>query len=144
MTPWEVIEEALAHRRPRRTFQWLAEQLGIEPQAVGNWKSRGVPPRRYRDIAAVLGLSLDQLEGIEELSWLKAQQSAQLLPDVAVVADEINRLPDVQRDFVLDVIRRTLPAAKLIPVVNANAVATNDEQNDESKDKPSSKRRRSR
>jgi transcriptional regulator with XRE-family HTH domain len=77
MTPWEVIEEALNHKRPRRNAQWLAEQLGLSIQVVSNWKQRGsVPPARYRAIANALGITLDQLEGIEPLPWLIADESA--------------------------------------------------------------------
>lgn len=69
MTPWEVIEEALVHRKPKRNVQWLADQLRVTIQVVSNWKARGVPARRYREIADVLGLTVDQLEGVEPLPW---------------------------------------------------------------------------
>lgn len=77
MTPWEVIEEVLAHKRPRRSPLWLAEQLGLSIQVVSNWKQRGsVPPARYRAIANALGITVDQLEGIEPLPWLNADEFA--------------------------------------------------------------------
>jgi hypothetical protein len=69
MTPWQVIEEALARKRPPRGPMWLAEALGETIQVVSNWKKRGVPARRYREIANVLGLTLDQVEGLEPLPW---------------------------------------------------------------------------
>ena len=62
MTPWEVIQEALLHRRPIRNLQWLAEQLGVSIQAVVNWRARGVPANRYRDIAAALGITEGAVE----------------------------------------------------------------------------------
>lgn len=71
MTTWEVIEDALAHKKPRRNPQWLAEQLGVTIQVVSNWKARGVPARRYREIATAVGITVDQLEGIEPLPWAK-------------------------------------------------------------------------
>lgn len=111
MTPWEVIEEALLHKRPVRNLQWLADQLGTTIQVVVNWRTRGVPPRRYRDIAAALGLTIDQLEGVKPLPW--ERQSTELSPQVARIAEDINQLPPPQRDFVLDVVRRTIDAAKV-------------------------------
>lgn len=71
MTPWEVVQEALAHQRPKRDQAWLAEKLGVEAQAVTNWKTRGVPTKRYRDIAKLFGLTVDQVEGLEPLPWAK-------------------------------------------------------------------------
>lgn len=72
MTPWQVIEEALAHKKPPRSPQWLADQLHVKIQVVSNWKSRGVPTARYREIASALDLSVDQIEGLEPLPWEKA------------------------------------------------------------------------
>lgn len=69
MTPWQVIEEALARKRPPRGPQWLADQLDETVQVVSNWKARGVPPRRFREIANVLGLTVDQIEGVDPLPW---------------------------------------------------------------------------
>lgn len=74
MTVWEVIEAALHHLR--KSPQWLANELSKEKetkiQAVSNWKARGrVPPARFRDIANVLGITVDQLEGLAPLPWSK-------------------------------------------------------------------------
>lgn len=70
MTTWEVIEAALANRRPPRKVQWLADQIGASAQVMTNWKKRGVPPARHRDIAQALGLTLDQLAGLAPLPWI--------------------------------------------------------------------------
>lgn len=67
MTPWEVIEEALARRK--RKPQWLADQLHVTAQVMTNWKTRKVPPARYREISEALGITVDQLEGLEPLPW---------------------------------------------------------------------------
>lgn len=72
MTPWEVIEEALNRRRPQRGNAWLAEQLGTTVQAVGNWRTRGVPAAKRRAIGHVLGLTVDQIDGEAPLPWEKA------------------------------------------------------------------------
>jgi hypothetical protein len=69
MTPWEVVQQALAHRSPPRDQQWLAEQLDIEAQAITNWKTRGVPPKRFRQLASLFGLTVNQIEGIDPLPW---------------------------------------------------------------------------
>lgn len=71
MTSWDIIEEALAHKRPPRNLTWLAEQLRVSVQVIQNWKSRRVPPSRFREVASALGLSIDQLEGLEPLPWTK-------------------------------------------------------------------------
>lgn len=71
MTPWEVIQEALAHRKPPKNLTWLAGQLGgkFTVQRLQNWKTRGVPPAQYRAVAGVLGITVDQLEGLHPLPW---------------------------------------------------------------------------
>lgn len=69
MTPWTVIERTCLHRLIQNWQSWLAEELGTSVATVNNWKKRGVPPARYRDIAEVLGISLEQLEGIDPLPW---------------------------------------------------------------------------
>lgn len=70
MTTWEVVENALAHKK--KTQKWLAEQLGVAIAVTSNWKSRGnVPAERRRDVATALGLTVDQLEGYAPLPWDK-------------------------------------------------------------------------
>lgn len=67
MSPWEVIEEALAHKKKKP--QWLADKLDVSAQVLTNWKARKVPPARYRAIADALGLTVDQLEHAAPLPW---------------------------------------------------------------------------
>jgi hypothetical protein len=74
MTPWEVIEQALARRKPPQSQEWLAKNLGVGPQAVTNWKLRGrVPPAQYRAIATLLNLTVNQVEGIDPPPWDKEE-----------------------------------------------------------------------
>jgi hypothetical protein len=80
MTPWEVIEEALARRKPPQKPQWLADRLGASAQVMTNWKKRGVPAARYRAIAEVLGLTVDQVEGVAPLPW--RNESGWPFPDI--------------------------------------------------------------
>jgi hypothetical protein len=77
VTPWQVIEEALARMRPPRNKEWLAQKLSTEgkpvtPQGVGNWKVRGVPPGRFIELGEVLGLSARQVAGLDPLPWDKS------------------------------------------------------------------------
>jgi hypothetical protein len=111
MTPWEVIEEALVHKKPRRNLQWLADQLATTIQVVHNWKARGVPARRYRDIASVLGINVDQLEGLAPLPWVQGEKH-DLSPEVAKVAWEINALPERQRRWVLSTVKDAIELAR--------------------------------
>lgn len=69
MTPWEVIEGALARKKPRRDQAWLAKQLDISEQAISHWPNRGVPRARYEAIADALGLSLEQVAGRAPAPW---------------------------------------------------------------------------
>lgn len=74
MTPWETIEEALQRRRPAAGPKWLSERLAdnglkVSLQAIGHWKTRGVPSGKYRVIAQILGLTVDQIEGLAPLPW---------------------------------------------------------------------------
>lgn len=114
MTPWEVIEEALLRRRPARNMKWLAEQLGEKIQTVSNWKARGVPARRFREIGKALGLSVDQIEGLEALPWDGEATDGGLLPDVAELAQTVNQLPENQRRLVLETARLAISHARLL------------------------------
>lgn len=104
MTPWQVIEEALVHRRPVRSPQWLADQLGLAIQVVSNWKSSRVPPGRYREIAELLGLTVDQLEGVAPLPW--QQSDAWPFPDID--RERFRALTPVQLGEIQAEVRRLL------------------------------------
>lgn len=79
MTPWEVIEQALARRKPKpQSQEWLANELSrrtgtkITPQAISHWKGkRGVPKGRFFDLADLLGLTPDQVAGRAPVPWEK-------------------------------------------------------------------------
>jgi DNA-binding transcriptional regulator YdaS (Cro superfamily) len=111
MSPWEVIEEALVRKRPRRNLQWLADQIGVSIQVVSNWKSRGVPAKRYRDISSALGITVDQLEGLQRLPWEhESHSSSDLRPEVSEIAQQINVMPDKKREWLLMTMRQALEA----------------------------------
>ncbi len=65
MTPWQYVEAELQRRGLANL--WLAERLNTTPQAVSNWKTRGIPKRMLRSVAEVFGWSVDQIEGIEPI-----------------------------------------------------------------------------
>lgn len=69
MSPWEVIDGALARMKPKRDQAWLAQQLGLGAQAITNWKKRGVPRSRYEDLAGILRLSMEQVAGKAPAPW---------------------------------------------------------------------------
>jgi len=69
MRPWDVIEGALARKKPPRDQAWLARELDISEQGVSNWKSRGVPRAQYERLADILGLTMEQVAGREPPPW---------------------------------------------------------------------------
>lgn len=85
MTPWSVIEKTCIHRRIQNWQSWLAGEIGVTLAAVNNWKRRGVPAVKYRDISEALGISLEQLEGIDPLPWDDGE------PDQLPFSDELIR-----------------------------------------------------
>lgn len=59
-----VIDRALTLANKRGMNQSaLARLIGVLPQHITNWKSRGVPPEKYVAIADALDCSLDELLG---------------------------------------------------------------------------------
>ncbi len=60
--PWERIESRLAEIGKDQA--WLRSTLGIEPNVITNWKSRGAPSGKAVAIAQALDLSTDQLLGL--------------------------------------------------------------------------------
>lgn len=133
VTTWEIIEEALAHRRPRRSPQWLADQLRVTIQVVSNWKGRGrVPANRLRDIATVLGLSIDQLEGLEPPPWEEATTTAGLSPKVTELASAVDQLPPKWHAWALQNMREVLIVAQQAAQVNGSGVTQTGSSLDES------------
>jgi hypothetical protein len=122
MTPWEVIEGTLEHTRPRRNLQWLADRMNVSIQVVVNWRKRGVPARRFRDIASALGITVDQLEGLERLPWeaeptpAPESEPAIVSPEFAELVAQAEKLSPKQRAFVLELFRgAVIQAPELLP-----------------------------
>ncbi len=61
--PWERIEARLEELQ--KDQQWLRETLGIAPAVLTNWKSRGTPVGKAVPVARALGLTTDQLLGLD-------------------------------------------------------------------------------
>lgn len=129
MTPWQVIEEALARRRPPRGQKWLADELGESIQTISNWKTRGVPARRFREIANALGLTLDQIEGIEPLPWdVAAGDSLPLSDDLRqkllTLSDEaLYRLETVMRAHLGMAQKAVAPSVRILRTGRAEEAA---------------------
>lgn len=104
MTPWEVIEEALARRKPPQKPQWLADRLGVSAQVMTNWKRRDVPPARYRAIAEALGLTVDQVEGVAPLPW--RNEAGWPFPDIEQA--RFQRLTELQKGEVQAKVRELI------------------------------------
>jgi hypothetical protein len=69
--PDDILARVLAcvEKKPNgkgREVAWLAKKLGTTVQVVNNWKTRGIPPSRYADIAASIGWTVDQVIGAAE------------------------------------------------------------------------------
>lgn len=77
----DVIRDALD--RLGRTQQWLAEQVGVTPQAVTKWIKTGqISREKATEVARVLGVSLDVLlAGAATDSVEKGQVIDGLLPE---------------------------------------------------------------
>lgn len=56
---WTHVDRELARRRLK--WAWLARELEMSDQQVNNWKRRRVPPEQYPRIAALLGITIEQL-----------------------------------------------------------------------------------
>lgn len=106
MTPWEVIEEALARRKPPQKPQWLADRLGVTAQVMTNWKRRGVPAARYRAIAEALGLTVDQVEGVAPPPW--RNEAGWPFPDIE--QSRFQKLTELQKGEVQAKVRELIAA----------------------------------
>lgn len=69
-TVWNRIDSELQRRKDAReelsSWAALGDKIGVTNQVTTNWKSRGVPPKRFQEIAEALGWSLEQLVGKED------------------------------------------------------------------------------
>lgn len=89
MTPWERIDGWLTKKR--HPWSWLGTQLGYSDQQIGNWKSRGVPPKEYENIAIALGESMDWIVG---RGPARGEDLGALTAMAIKVAQEFDTIPD--------------------------------------------------
>lgn len=70
---WERIRARIAKLKGQAhgEAQWLCDRTGWSKQRVSNWKTRGVPAKALPDIAAAIGLTINQILGIADppSSW---------------------------------------------------------------------------
>ena len=62
---WSDIDRELTSTG--RTWAWLGRKIEVSDQVLHNWRSRGVPSKRYAAIAAALGLAWLMAKGFH---WL--------------------------------------------------------------------------
>lgn len=88
LTVWDRITKALKERG--KTQAWLADQLGIKPGAIGNWKRRGiVPAAKFPDIALVFGESIDWVAGTAEPRGVKIDDFSAMALRIAQDFDKL-------------------------------------------------------
>lgn len=115
VTPWQIIEEALARLRPPRNKEWLSVELTargreITPQGVGNWKKRGVPGNRFIELGEILGLEPRQVAGLDPLPWDGEERWP--FPDRALL-HRVERLQPEQLRKAQEALRQALDAIEL-------------------------------
>lgn len=70
---WERIRERIAKIKgeSHAEAQWLCDRLGWSKQRVSNWKKRGVPASALPEIAAAIGMTINQILGVSDppTSW---------------------------------------------------------------------------
>ena len=103
-TVWDRIAAELVARG--KTQDWLADQLGIKPGAVANWKARRVvPPGQYAALAVLFGESIDWVAGTSDQ---RRPAPAALSPMALRLAQEFDRITDPDKQ--LDAFARCLSA----------------------------------
>lgn len=79
---WAVIEAKLTAMDKDQA--WFTKSMGVGNNVVTNWKARGIPRGRAPELARLLGMTTDELFGVEE--HRHALQPAEYL------ANELSRL----------------------------------------------------
>jgi hypothetical protein len=99
---WERVAAELERRG--KGIQWLADRLNTSVQAVQNWTTRGLPGRRYADVAAALEESADWIVGLAPPKWRRTKQEPterdQLSPAAVAIGVAFDRMnADQQESF---------------------------------------------
>lgn len=76
----------------------VQRELGIEPQVLTNWLSRGIAARRLPDVAAVCGISTDQYR-LECGTTVRNKPKQGSLEAVALLVD-FEKLPDGLKAYI--------------------------------------------
>jgi hypothetical protein len=99
---WERVAAELERRG--KGLQWLADKLNTSVQAVQNWTTRGLPGRRYADVAAAFEESADWIVGLAEPKWrTKAEPTErdQLSEAAVAIGVAFDRMAADQRESFL-------------------------------------------
>ncbi|KAA0911858.1 helix-turn-helix domain-containing protein [Pusillimonas sp. ANT_WB101] len=75
----------------------FAARLGVLPQHVTNWKSRGLPAEQYQPIAEALGRSIDELLGRTPETKTPRVKSNADWPLLSIDESKVRALSDFHR-----------------------------------------------
>ena len=80
------IDTALAWAKERHWDQSeLARRLNVSPAVITNWKTRGLPPERWPEVAAVFGRSVDELISVQPAKTAPVRVDLKDNPEFPVV-----------------------------------------------------------
>lgn len=102
---WQRLESEL--KRRKKSWAWLAGQLGYSRARCANWKVRGVPVGEFPALAVALGESVDWVAG---MAPARTTAGAEPSPMAARLAAEFDQITD--------------PAAQLDAFAKAVAIIT--------------------
>lgn len=93
-----VINRALRWAKEQGMNQSaLAARLGVLPQHVTNWKTRGLPAEQYQPIAEALGRSVDELLGRTPEAEPPNMKSSEGWPLLSIDEAKVRALNDFHR-----------------------------------------------
>jgi hypothetical protein len=89
--PWEPIEARL--REMKRKAPWLADELGVDKNAVYNWPKRGgVPMAHLAKLIKTLGVPADELLGAPVSNSANTEQKTPLSDEAELLIQCVLRL----------------------------------------------------
>lgn len=89
--PWEPIEARL--REMKRKAPWLADELGVDKNAIYNWPKRGgVPMTHLAKLVKTLGIPADELLGSVTGNSANTEQKTPLSAEAELLIQCVLRL----------------------------------------------------
>jgi hypothetical protein len=100
---WERVAAELERRG--KGIQWLADRINTSVQAVQNWTTRGLPGRRYADVALALDESADWIVGLAPPKWRSTKteptERERLSPGAVAIGVAFDRMTETQQESFL-------------------------------------------